>query len=524
MLRAWLLNCVIASWCAAEVLHVPEDFVTIQSALDALNDGDTVLVGLGVYEEALQAPSMAFALLGDVEVDTGDYARPIVDPTSLPNPNTLSCLTLPGGSTPTVENMTFRNGAAMHQNRPGLSAGGVRNNSTDAVFRHCIFDSTFIGLRPNPGRLHLSDCQFRENTPSCIVSPPLTTRLFAEGCYFSGRNGPLAILQDSTILESCWFKESINGGIWLMISGAGVKVKNCQFGPSSNWIHLPINATSLRGCRFENNLFTGLTLGRAAANVECMSNTADTTYVTGNVFWHNRVVEEYGGGGLEVFAAGSPRPTVIISENVFDSCMGNVLCQALFLNDSVVAYRNRFNGPPQPNIAAVKSTAIGPPTLRENIFTNTGFAATTSTGDSLDARWNWWGDSTGPYHSALNPEGQGDTVGNGVLFTPWHPDTSFLNLRGIRTPLPEQFELSAYPNPFNSSVTLTLVPSQVAIVRVELFDILGRRVQEIWSGPLAYEKRFVLDGSRLASGIYFVRVWQPIGNRPLAMAKVVLLK
>ena len=523
MLRAWLLNCVIASWCAAEVLHVPEDFVTIQSALDALNDGDTVLVGLGVYEEALQAPSMAFALLGDVEVDTGDYARPIVDPTSLPNPNTLSCLILPGGSTPTVEDMTFRNGAAMHPNRPGWSTGGVRNHSTDAVFRRCIFDSTFVGLRTSLGRVHLTDCEFRQNSPFCTLAQQVSCQFSAEGCFFSGSGGPLVLLGDSTVLESCWFKESINGGIWLLINGAGVKIKHCQFGPSDNWCHLPLEANPVRGCHVEGNIFTELTLGRAAALIECSAGT-DTTYVTGNVFWHNRVVEEYGGGGLEVFAAGSPRPTVIISENVFDSCRGNVLYRDLFLNDSVQVYRNRFNGPPQTNIPAVQGNSPHPPVLRENIFTNTGLAARSFTGDSLDARWNWWGDSTGPYHSALNPAGQGDMVGNGVLFTPWHPDTSFLNLRGIRTPLPEQFELSAYPNPFNSSVTLTLVPSQVAIVRVELFDILGRRVQEIWSGPLAYEKRFVFDGSRLASGIYFVRVWQVIGNRPLALKKVVLMR
>ena len=37
-----------------------------------------------------------------------------------------------------------------------------------------------------------------------------------------------------------------------------------------------------------------------------------------------------------------------------------------------------------------------------------------------DARHNWWGHDSGPYHPTLNPGGLGDTVGSGVQFTPWN--------------------------------------------------------------------------------------------------------
>jgi len=39
--------------------------------------------------------------------------------------------------------------------------------------------------------------------------------------------------------------------------------------------------------------------------------------------------------------------------------------------------------------------------------------------EDLDARWNWWGDPSGPYHPTLNPEGRGDRVSDGVEFAPW---------------------------------------------------------------------------------------------------------
>jgi parallel beta-helix repeat protein len=38
---------------------------------------------------------------------------------------------------------------------------------------------------------------------------------------------------------------------------------------------------------------------------------------------------------------------------------------------------------------------------------------------SLDARNNWWGHPTGPFHPERNPEGLGDRVSDFVLFEPW---------------------------------------------------------------------------------------------------------
>jgi hypothetical protein len=40
----------------------------------------------------------------------------------------------------------------------------------------------------------------------------------------------------------------------------------------------------------------------------------------------------------------------------------------------------------------------------------------------VDARFNWWGDASGPYHPALNPQGKGNAVSDRVLFVPWLED------------------------------------------------------------------------------------------------------
>lgn len=42
-----------------------------------------------------------------------------------------------------------------------------------------------------------------------------------------------------------------------------------------------------------------------------------------------------------------------------------------------------------------------------------------SSGGTLNAENNWWGDASGPYHLTLNPSGLGDAVSDGVDFDPW---------------------------------------------------------------------------------------------------------
>ena len=40
----------------------------------------------------------------------------------------------------------------------------------------------------------------------------------------------------------------------------------------------------------------------------------------------------------------------------------------------------------------------------------------------VDARFNWWGDPSGPRHPTKNPQGLGKDVSDGVLFFPWAVD------------------------------------------------------------------------------------------------------
>src|SRR5690606_13395309 len=73
---------------------------------------------------------------------------------------------------------------------------------------------------------------------------------------------------------------------------------------------------------------------------------------------------------------------------------------------------------------------------------------------------------------------------------------------------PEAFRLdAAYPNPFAATATLTYALPTAADVRLDVYDVLGRRVAVLVDAPQpAGEHRATLRAAGLPSGTYFVRL------------------
>jgi hypothetical protein len=72
-----------------------------------------------------------------------------------------------------------------------------------------------------------------------------------------------------------------------------------------------------------------------------------------------------------------------------------------------------------------------------------------------------------------------------------------------------EYELSfAFPNPFNATTEFTLVVAQDQHIKIEIYNILGHRVNVLYNGQLqAHDLRtFRFDGNHLPSGTYFYRV------------------
>ncbi len=59
----------------------------------------------------------------------------------------------------------------------------------------------------------------------------------------------------------------------------------------------------------------------------------------------------------------------------------------------------------------------------------------------VNAKNNWWGDPTGPYHPILNPNGLGDRVSDGVDFIPWLTEDPWEKLKNKK---PQVFNLGQF--------------------------------------------------------------------------------
>lgn len=88
---------------------------------------------------------------------------------------------------------------------------------------------------------------------------------------------------------------------------------------------------------------------------------------------------------------------------------------------------------------------------------------------------------------------------------------------------PQQFSLEAlYPNPFNSSVTITYAVPKREMVTIEVFNMLGERV-EILENRLRSPGSFTLhwNAKNYASGTYLVKMHSSSFN---ATKRIILLK
>jgi len=80
-----------------------------------------------------------------------------------------------------------------------------------------------------------------------------------------------------------------------------------------------------------------------------------------------------------------------------------------------------------------------------------------------------------------------------------------------------------YPNPFNPSTTISFSVPEEALVRITVFDVIGRKVSVLTNqayAPGAHE--LVWDASAYASGVYFYRM--EAGGKLIQTQKMTLVK
>jgi len=137
---------------------------------------------------------------------------------------------------------------------------------------------------------------------------------------------------------------------------------------------------------------------------------------TGNIIEGN-LVENCGRIGICLGAWGEwfSVSGTVIKNNIFRNSQEVAGIQLLYIDGPLTITGNEISGNPEGiDISACTGLLVS----CNNITGNTNWGMYNG-GASLDARHNWWGDDSGPYHATLNPGGTGDKVSDNVDFNPW---------------------------------------------------------------------------------------------------------
>ncbi|NUO18867.1 T9SS type A sorting domain-containing protein [bacterium] len=518
----------ITSGLWGRTLAVPEEYNSIGNAVNAALSGDTILVSAGLYEEALSIPAITLTIRGTQLLDSATTEFAILDPTGLPGSDTMSCAKLYGSSV-TFEDFVFRNRWQMTEGRAGSSTGGIAGDtaSREVIFRRCVFDSVHVGVARIP-RMTFDHCRF-VGSKVIAAYTLFTGKVYADGTWFDGATGSLVYSRRGGHIKDCLFTHRGTGYLFLGL-GDSLVVDGCRFvglSPQTGeaLIIRPRCGSELRNCVFEN-----LLVGHPVIVIQDSCFNQPKGWECAMKVTNNRFVN-CGWGGFPEGQGGE----MILVKCSEASTQGYIAYLDSNSVDSVGEVRGSASGFLIETSCTIKNTRFGNilPANKPQIFLNClggldtiyvrgtdfsqdydGITRGSLDGSVVDARWNWWGHESGPYHPENNPQGQGASVDDGIRFNPWlfsDPDTS---THGDTTEsvgpeidlVPEQFSIRAFPNPFNALTTLEIEVARAGEYEVVLYDVTGRIAANVFRGRIEHSQRLSVDAAGLASGVYFAQL------------------
>ncbi|NUO20112.1 T9SS type A sorting domain-containing protein [bacterium] len=536
-----LLACVGLEVSAA-IIRVPQDAPFIQLAIDAAQVHDTVLLDTGRFVESVEAPARdltiagRFLLSGDT-TDIGNCTWVGVNN----GDDTLRCLHSDGtnGNAPFVRivGIRFANSGTYATDE----GGAIRIFQQNATIEHCHFDSCYAGfggaLAVRQGQLTMRHCRFshcgqiqlasvlrlRAGTAlidSCIIeSDTAYSGIFDSPLLFWVQRSKLIVR--NSIFRDLGYSHYEWGGTFVYGSKPpdSVEIVNCE--AYDNHIEVmiadggqPIKYLRLDSCHFHDNILTQSLYGQGSFD------SLTEFQAVGNVF--ERFEPYFRALMHGVFALDtSSDHTTRVKHNLIQEIQGGHTSFGTIYGDNsdtrevagnYIVQNGLYSGsaPFSGQIQGIHGP--GPDEVKHNVFMgNVGYAAYQGGGQVQGyVQNNFWGHESGPYDSVRNPFGQGDTVSYRLVYEPWEEDTSFFSAAPEpREPveIPATFIGNAYPNPFNSTVTIEFVLLHDMEITLDIFDLTGRRVETVFSGRMnkGVHIRDWQPKSQ-ASGIYFARL------------------
>jgi len=231
------------------------------------------------------------------------------------------------------------------------------------------------------------------------------TRVCANNCSKNGENGIFSYNSGKLVISNNSCYSNKENGIYLEISPhCTVEDNHCSEGNSG------VNLEGIAYGNITGNDCPGNLRGIRLYNVHYTEIGSNTL-----VFNNWGLTHTYSSGNL-------------IQDNL---CSDNTI--GIYIHESVdiVLLNNTINRNEQIGITLLYDSTNN--TAHDNSIVGNGEYGISASGDDhpsfINATFNWWGHSSGPYHETKNPGGKGDNITDNVEFDPWHHSSS-----GSRSP------------------------------------------------------------------------------------------
>jgi len=296
-----------------------------------------------------------------------------------------------------------------------------------------------------------------------------------------------------------------------------------------------------------NNVIDHNYCGSSAGGIYVSYSTAliDSNIISGNSAF------EWGGG---IYVDHSQ---VILKQNLIMDNYANIFSGLYERESDLIIYNNTFYGnESMPGGWVFLIRQDGEDSLINNIIWGNNANSISLYGDTINIFYNnieggWPGEGNidtdplfidpdaGDFHLSwanypIDDETKSPCIDAGAPWSPYDPDSTradmgalpfdqSINNIDIEDIIPKSINLSQnYPNPFNTSTAISYTLPCQSDVTIDIYDILGRRVETLVSRfqPAGYH-RVLWDAEGLSSGMYFYKIQ---AGDYLGTKKMVLLR
>jgi len=368
-----LLFIVATGSTQAATINVPADYATIQAAIDAAAAGDTIIVAAGTYNERLNIQKSLTLLGPNALIDPNVGIRvneAVIDGSGLAG--TDPALNVRAHHV-TIQGFEIKNWSGTGV----LNRRGYGDGSSGVFWTFFTLMNNYIhDICASSGSAIIIYRSYGGNTITQNLIENVSNPLGVDGSGISDYYDP-------------------------QVAGPNLISKNVIKNTSYGGILTNGLAATVRDNVIENVREQGIQISGNIGPIDIIGNVIRKTNSRGD--------DSSGAIRIKASTVMTWNGPVSIQDNLIaDSYNGIVITSGLTNVDTKVTVRNNA------------------------ITGNSPYGVLNYTTINLDARFNWWGDATGPYHST-NLYGLGNPVSNYVLFMPYLAGISYTGDTAYRT-------------------------------------------------------------------------------------------